>query len=186
MARASRRSRPACDFTSEDRKFQNFARDLELIIAIDFDAEVGTRIKRTARFEEFSNLFAIRGEGPCAVVVETLVHTFDGAVEPDSHAVILDQLPVLRLREGSATERNDAWMAGFNALHAPANGFSFEGPKRFFALRFEDPADRCAFLSFDIVVDVGERPTELIGQGAPDGGLAAGHKSNKIKPRSAL
>src|SRR5581483_6711717 len=54
------------------------------------------------------------------------------------------------------------------------------------AVAFENLADRTLRRRFDIVVEVGESPAQLIGQHPADGRFARGHEAHHVQARRAL
>ena len=89
--------------SSKNRKLQNSVDDHRNIIAIDLDAKVGARVERPPVFKKLAEAFVIASERARRIVPETREHRFYRAVEPNRHAIILNEFPIAPLRESAAS-----------------------------------------------------------------------------------
>src|SRR5436190_2175510 len=107
--------------SSENRQLQNSVDDHGNIIAINLDAKVGARVQRPPVVKKLGEAFVVASERASRIVAETLAHRLYRTVEPNCHTVILNQLPIARLGERAASQRDNARMTCFNPLHTTAN-----------------------------------------------------------------
>ena len=149
--------------SSENRQLQNSVDDDGNIIAINLDAKVGARVQRPPVVKKLGEAFVVASERASRIVAETLAHRFYRAVEPNCHAVILNQLPIAQLGERAASQRDNTRMTCFNPLHATANRLGLKIAKAAFASLIEDLRDGFPLGGFNLAVNIGKGPAELIG-----------------------
>src|SRR5689334_2579815 len=147
--------------SSKNRKLQNPADNHANIIAIDLYVKVGSRIERPPIVKELREALTVPSKRPCRIITETFAYRFHCAIEPNRHTVILNQLPIARLCEGSASQGDDAWKTRFNPLHPTANRLGFQITKGGLATFIEDLADTLSFASFDLGINIDKGPAEF-------------------------
>ncbi|HEU5401288.1 MAG TPA: hypothetical protein VFU86_08025 [Terriglobales bacterium] len=114
------------------------------------------------------------------VLAEAAAQFVEWSVEiDDANTGSFEQGTVCRLNEGSATERDDRWIAIVESVKQLCERFGFKLTEPGFPGFTKDVGHGAPAPCFDLAVEIDETPPQALGQRNAYGGFAGAHETNE-------